>query len=325
MSTMVQQALSLARQPNVKRIARWGVLTLVVVLVMRAFWQNWQAVAAFHWHLNPWLLLLAGLCFMAQELTYGLIWRMIVEQLGLSIPWLPSIRIYLLAEFVRYIPGNVWHVLARVQMAEQYNIPRAQGFASMTIELATKIAAGLVLFCGTVPFWGDLGRLGGTVGHAGTIILLVGVPLLLAGLQPRVLEWGLNLLARLMKRGPITIAITYRGLLIVTAAWLANWAVAGIGCWLAVLALGVGQALPTALPLLIGINALGWIIGFLSFITPSGLGFREGTVALLLVLAGVVPNLALAGLVAIIIARLFPTVAEVLAVGLAYTQKDRPA
>ena len=36
------------------------------------------------------------------------------------------------------------------------------------------------------------------------------------------------------------------------------------------------------LPTLTGQYALAWVVGFLSFLTPSGLGVREGTLAYLL-------------------------------------------
>ncbi len=60
------------------------------------------------------------------------------------------------------------------------------------------------------------------------------------------------------------------------------------------------------LPVIIGIYATAWTIGFLSFITPSGLGVREGMLSLLLTVY--LPP-ATATLVALL-SRLWSTLAE---------------
>ncbi|MBA3823577.1 MAG: hypothetical protein H0X24_06670 [Ktedonobacterales bacterium] len=144
------------------------------------------------------------------------------------------------------------------------------------------------------------------------------MPLLLVGLHPRLLEWGLNRGLRLLKRPPITLHLTYRDIGKVTLGWLASWLIGGLGFWLAVAAVYPLPATPTIALICVGIYALGWDIGFLSFITPSGLFFREGAVALLLHLSGLVPDLALGGVIALLASRLLPTLAELLSVGAAY-------
>jgi hypothetical protein len=64
-----------------------------------------------------------------------------------------------------------------------------------------------------------------------------------------------------------------------------------------------------------GIYAIGWDIGFLSFITPSGLGFREVVIAGLLgaSLTGLVPIAPVALVIALVV-RLMGTAAELICV-----------
>src|SRR5439155_16228360 len=72
-----------------------------------------------------------------------------------------------------------------------------------------------------------------------------------------------------------------------------------------------------ALPICIGIYAIGWDIGFVSFITPSGLGFREGAIAGLLALS--LPTLPLVwGSILAIVSRFVSTIAELVCVSIAY-------
>src|SRR5258708_20264346 len=92
------------------------------------------------------MLALAFLGFMLQELSYGCIWRAVLMRLGARFDLRIALRIYLASEFVRYIPGNVWHVLTRLLWVGKYGVSRPVAFASITIELITKLAAGALIF-----------------------------------------------------------------------------------------------------------------------------------------------------------------------------------
>ncbi len=75
----------------------------------------------------------------------------------------------------------------------------------------------------------------------------------------------------------------------------------------------------------IGIYAIGWDIGFLSFVTPSGLGFREVAIAALLVFSGLVPAAAgtVIATVIALLARLLTTGAEVGCIAAAHLVSPR--
>jgi uncharacterized membrane protein YbhN (UPF0104 family) len=307
-----------------KRLLQAAVLTLIVALLAVSVARSWSQLAGYSWHLR-WPLLLPALALLvAQELSFALIWRAILRRLGSPLEQLDVVaaeRIYLGAEFVRYIPGNVWHVITRVLWAEQRGVPKALGLASMVIELATKIAAAALVFAATLLLWPDAHQAAGGIPYQFLIGAgIVGVPLLLVGLHPRLLSAALDRGLRLLKREPLRLTLPYRDLVLVTAYWALSWLVAGVGFYLLLLAV---VPTPPALPALLvatGIYALGWDIGFLSFVTPSGLGFREAAIALLLVLSGLVPaagGVVLATVVAVL-ARLLATGAEVVCIGSAY-------
>jgi uncharacterized membrane protein YbhN (UPF0104 family) len=322
-------ALAVLRRPGAKRALRLGVLALIILFVGRSLAGSWGDITHHHWHINWPLLLLGFALLVGQELSFGFIWQAILQRLGYLLPWTVCLRIYLAAEFVRYIPGNVWHVLTRVTWAEREGVPKSYGFASMTVELATKIATAALAFALSLFAWSDLRQLSHGFGHVASLSLaILGVPLLLAGLHPRLLEWGLNRALALLKRAPIRLRLAYHDIAQIVLRWLGSWLLGGLGFWLAVAAVTpLRPSLAVAL-VCVGIYALGWDIGFLSFITPSGLFFREGAVALLLHLAGLVPDLALATIIAVLASRLLPTLAEILSVGGAYwlaRQSPQPA
>jgi len=138
---------------------------------------------------------------------------------------------------------------------------------------------------------------------------------LLVVLYPRVLNWLLNLALRLLKRDPVILTLRYVDILLITLAWSVSWLVAGGAFYVLLLALWPGTPL-VALPICIGIYAIAWDIGFVSFITPSGLGFREAAIVGLFALA--LPLPAGLGTIMAFLSRLVSTLAELICVGVAY-------
>jgi uncharacterized membrane protein YbhN (UPF0104 family) len=305
-----------------KRLVQVAVVALILLFLGLGVRSSWARLTHFQSHVQWGLLVAALTLFIAQELSYALIWRGILRRLGSHLDLVASERIYLSAEFVRYIPGNVWHVLARVLGAERRGVPKAIGLASMVVELATKITSAALVFAISLLFWPDVSGITRVIPRDVIVgIGIVGVPLLLLGLHPRLLQAGLNRGLRLIRREPVTLTLRYRDILIITGYWALSWVVAGIGFYLLVRSLTATQFTIAAVALAIGINAMAWDVGFLSFVTPSGLGIREVAIAGLLVACGLVAGADVSLGVAIVVAfmaRLLTTAAELVCVSAAY-------
>lgn len=305
-----------------KRLLQIGLPILIIGFFLYQVKNNWSALTAQSFHLNGWLLALAFLGFVCQEISYGLIWKTVLARLGARLGLRASLRIYLGSEFVRYIPGNVWHVLTRILWVGKYGVSRPVAFASMAIELITKLAAGVLVFAVSLLFWRNLNDVGRLSEQRIDFALGIGTILaLFIVLYPPVLNWLLNLALRVLKRDPIKLTVRYRDILLVTLAWGASWFVAGSAFFVLLLALWSGAPL-IVWPICIGIYALAWDIGFVSFITPSGLGFREGAIVGLFALAFPLPGV-LATIIALL-SRFVSTIAELLCVSVAYVSGGRP-
>jgi len=306
-----------------KRVLQIGLPILVVASLLYKIrdWGDWNELIASVHQWNYWLLALSFLGFILQEMSYGLIWQAVLRRLGHHLPLRVCLRIYLASEFVRYIPGNVWHVLTRILWVGKYGVSRPIAFASMTVELITKLAAGALIFAFSLLFWGNLGTVGSLFQSSFIIVLgMVSFLALLIVLHPRILNGLLNTALRLLKRDPVVLTLSYADILLITLAWFASWFVAGCAFFVLVLALWPQTPL-AALPICIGIYAIAWDFGFVTFITPGGIGFRELAIGVLFHLA--LPAIPV-GPVAIIalLSRVVSTAAELLCVGVAYLSGD---
>jgi glycosyltransferase 2 family protein len=315
-----------------KRVVQAVLLLVIVGSVAALISKEWTKLANYDWHLN-WGLLVAGFALLvAQELSFAFIWRSILARMGSRLDIVSSQRIYLGAEFVRYIPGNVWHVITRVLWAEQRGVPKTIGFASMVVELATKIVSAALVFAVSLLFWPDTSALSAQVDIPRGVLVTAGavlLPLLLLGLYPPVLRTMLNFGLKKLGREPVQFALSYRDMLLITLYWSLSWVVAGVGFYLlvrSIVATPLAVSLTTGLVLAVGIYALGWDVGFLSFLTPSGVGFREAALVILLttsLLPATQGNVALATVIAIV-ARLLATGAELVCIAAAYLVRGTP-
>ncbi len=305
-----------------KRI--WQIALPVIIFLAVVFFvgkngnQEWHDLMTHRFELNPWLFALAFLGFLLQEVSYGLIWRGVLARLGFVLDLRPCLRIYLASEFVRYIPGNIWHVLTRILWIGKYGVSRPVAFASITIELITKLAAGALIFAMSLLFWNNISVVS-VLARGTPLLVALGIGSILAlliGLHPRVLNTLLMLALRLLKRDPVELSLHYRDILLITLAWCGSWIIAGGAFFILLRSIWSDTPL-SLLPICIGIYAIAWDIGFVSFITPSGLGFREAAITTLFILAFPLLPADLAAIIAIL-SRLISTAAELLCVSVAY-------
>ena len=311
-----------------KRVAQAAALLLIAAFVAASVWKSWSNISKYSWDVNYGLLIAAFALLVAQEISYAFIWRGVLRRMGSRLDIVASQRIYLGAEFVRYIPGNVWHVITRVLWAEQRGVPKAVGFASMVVELATKITAAALVFAASLFFWPAAPVVSIQIPRVALIAAgAIGIPLLLSGLHPAVLSRALRFGMRKLGREPVSFSLRYRDILAVTLYWAASWLVAGAGFYLLVRSLVTTPLPGGALVIAMGIYAAGWDVGFLSFITPSGIGFRELVIAALLTSSLLVTGPSAAGLALVVafVARLLSTGAELLCIAVAHLVPGAPA
>src|SRR5258708_30407915 len=183
-----------------KRVLQIGLPVVILALFLNQVKNNWSQLTAQTFQWNPWLIGLAFFGFMLQEVSYGLIWQNILARLGARLGLSVCLSIYLASEFVRYIPGNVWHVLTRILWVGKYGVSRPVAFASMAIELITKFAAGMLVFSMSLLFWQDYGKVGSLL--RGSLLDILGVARIIAlfiCLLPRVLNSVFHWTLRPMK------------------------------------------------------------------------------------------------------------------------------
>lgn len=255
---------------------------LFIALLLRSQWQELQS---YTWQITPfWLALSAGWLAAAWLLEVA-IWRRLLRTVGGQLPYWSALRIWFLSAVVRYIPGNIWQPLSITLLAQQRGVKPAATLTSIVLYQAIITLAVAPIAAVYFAVTGDWGVLTNMLRDVAPWVIASGLaPLVIFIAQPAlligVINWGLQR----MGRSRLPHGLTRAELLYTLALAVVDWLMWGAA--FASLAFGIHAYAPAAMWALawrlIAIYPVAYVIGFLSFITPSGLGVREGALYLLL-------------------------------------------
>jgi uncharacterized membrane protein YbhN (UPF0104 family) len=262
------------RKALLSRAAGVAIVLLIFGFLFRSLYLEWEQVVAYRWDLNYLALVVAfGLMLLAAAF-YAYLWKLILERLGSPLSYRKSYRIFFLSQLGRYIPGKVWSILGLVYLSQKEGVSKVISGTSVTLQLVLQIVSGVVVFALALPLWTELGS------SMGLVALIVLLPLGLVLLHPAVVTRGVRLALRLTGQTEIELSWSYRYLLGQLALWIGFWLLNGVAYHFLIRSLD-SSPLPHVL-VLAGIFSVSWVAGFLSLVTPSGLGVMEGALTFLL-------------------------------------------
>jgi glycosyltransferase 2 family protein len=305
------------------RLLRWLQPLFLLIAAGFIFYllqSHWSELRAYPWRLQPAWFGLACVLLLASWWLEIVIWRRLLDAFGGRLGLADTLRIWFIAAIVRYIPGNVWQPLSLTLMCHRRGVRPEATLASIALfQIVTligtfPIAALYFIFVPVAQRPGFLDALPGAVAAA-----LLLVPLLIFVVNPEWLMSILNWMLRKARRGEIPGKLTRRRLVTLLLVALVDWVL--WGATFAALAFSLGEYLPaemqTLAPHLVAIYPIAYAVGFISFVTPSGFGVREGALMVLLS-----PHLALPVITVIALAmRIWTMIGELILAAIVYLAK----
>lgn len=248
-------------------------------------WDQWETLRSHSWQLHwQWLFLATGFMVASWALEV-MIWRRWLQLLGGYLPYWTAVRIWFLSAIVRYIPGNIWQPLSMTLYCQQWGIRPETTVASVIFfQLVTLLAVAPItaLYLLGQPAVASIPLLnnGWSGWLGGSLLLPVGLFLASPRLLFALLNWGLRKLGRPLLPVPLTSSQLGSLLGLAVLHWL-SWGAAFATLTFALGDFNAPQMLQLS-PHLVALYTVAYAIGFLSLITPSGFGVREGALYLLL-------------------------------------------
>lgn len=254
----------------------------------------------FRWEIRP-LLLIGSILLNIFGLLWGVAaWKLLLGLLGYPISLAALARVWFISGLGRYIPGKIWQFVGAAHLGAGSGIPAAVTVTSLA-------AHTFFFFIGALLVGAYLSPIAALGLDADLLLALrVLAPFLLFLVHPVVIRRVLSLIGRLSGREVGEWRGTWSGAVAVVLLGTVAWAITGLSLFLFIRSLVTIET--SAAAMLIGINGLAFVAGYLVFIAPAGLGAKEGALAALLSLYLPV---SVAAVIAVA-ARLWTVVAEVL-------------
>jgi len=211
-------------------------------------------------HAAGWLLL-ASIAYSACVALLALLWSSLV--LGVHPPGdvrAEVISSYLVSQFGKYIPGNVFQYVGRHALGRKLGTPHATLASAAAVEIGFLLAtAAIVAAIFSGAFIGDMAWLRPTAAAAGGAALL-----------------ALYVAPRLIPAFPAVLRFDLARGLLLAMGYVAFFVGFGLLYWVCLWLFGA----PVSLHDPIGSAALGWVLGFIVPGAPAGAGLREAALAL---------------------------------------------
>ena len=272
-----------------KRLSNWLQPIFVLIacaLLFGILRSQWRELTAYTWRLHGgWLLLsLAGLlCAWGLEVE---IWRKLLRLMGGRIPYWGAIRVWFLSAVVRYIPGNIWQPLSLALYCQRWRVQPEVTVTSIALYQAVILLAAAVVAAIYFPLSGNFGLITPLLqGISPWLMSVALLPAVLFLARPQWLLGMINWALRKVGRATLDAQLTTGHLAASIGLAIIDWGFWGISFAALTFSLGTYDwaEIVHLSPHLIAAYGLAYAVGFVSFITPSGFGVREGAFYLLLV------------------------------------------
>jgi uncharacterized membrane protein YbhN (UPF0104 family) len=256
------QRKHLARQSTPVGI---GLGIAAVAFVVRFLARDWDEVSDSLADARP-VWVLAALVTAALAMTaIAVPWRRVLRILGGDLSMPDVIARYYAGEIGKYLPGGLWPVVGRGELAARGGVARTAAYGSVALSLALLYLAAMFVVLVGVPF---MIAGGGSLQYLWVLAVL---PLGIAVLHHSVLERLRATASRLTGREINLVIPAWKDSLAVLVSYVPAWLFVGTATWLVARGLGADVGWVDIAPAAV----LSWVVGFVLIPVPGGVGVRE--------------------------------------------------
>lgn len=282
-------------------------IAIPIYFLGRSLITNWQTLQAADIQINWGRLMISLAILLVAFALFPLGTLICFRGLGVRLTYPQAYYGYHASQLGKYLPGRIWIIPGRAVALKRHGVDPLIAGASALIDMYVLIVAGILVYVPSLFLPGQ-----GSMRQFGLIGLLLCLPLLVSLAFPKLLNRLFSLILKWMGRGELEIKFAWYHFAGMLVTYLMLWILSGAGLFL--LADSFSPLALADLAQVIGAMGFSWVLGTVSFLTPAGLGVREGAMGLLL--GSLIPA-PLPALLAIL-SRFWWTLADFGSIGLAF-------
>jgi len=233
-----------------------------MAFLLRTMWTHRDEMKDSFSHLT-WSSLVGAVFFAFMSMSYlGWMWGRLLLRRGYKVPRAQLVSWYYTGQLGKYVPGGVWAVVGRAEMAVRGGVPRADAYSVTGLSMFTTYsAAALCAALGSLLSWERP-----IIGAALLLALLFGLSVYaIAPLRQRLVG-----LLRKVTSGTNELTAP-KDMLALTIVQVPAWIMISLSTTITAHAFGAEVGVLH----MFFVSSLSWLIGFLVIGAPGGLGVRE--------------------------------------------------
>ena len=250
-------------------------LTLAVLYFLyRNINYNWRQLLEYEFNLNFSLFIFSLVIMLLTLLLLPMSWRVVLKGFNIKLSFTKSYIFMNISQLGKYLPGKLWIFIGQTYYIAKEGKSKTLGFFSTIVQTLISVTSGMTVYFIIHLLIGDTDVL------ADYWFVFLFVPLFFFAALPSCQRLVLWLISKIREKKTMFVTMPYSSIISAFVLMLLYWLITGLAFY--IMARSAYAVSFEILPLMTSAMAIAWVIGFLAFFSPSGLGIREGFLIVIL-------------------------------------------
>jgi glycosyltransferase 2 family protein len=206
-------------------------------------------------------------------------WHILMIALGAKIKFVDNLRIWMVSNLNRVLPGGIWQYPTKIYLLNKIGISKTTATTATLLEVLANLAFGFIAIIISLRFW----EIPDAFRSFTWVLYLIGiVSIAMFFLNSKLLNILVSILRKLTKQTEklSLVALPVKWFIPLSLSFLARFLITG-----GTLYFLIRLFIPldgSMFIVIVGLFSLAWLLGYVSFFAPGGIGVQEVILATLL-------------------------------------------
>lgn len=261
--------------PLVKILLGWPISLLALIFIFRTITAQKGSISLSLQEVNLPIFFFGLLVLLLYFFLRSFFWQQILKEKGYELPVREIAWLFASSELKRYAPGKIWSFLGRAMLFSKQGVKNKDVFSGLLIEAGFQVVSSILLSIIALPLLGQtipfFQFLLNPFVFIVNLVLIIIATLIFIFSSALLKKFNLKLLWHILP--DFSPSVNLR-LLVISLAFTFLF---GLGTYATILAITplTGSSIEW-----IAFFVFAFLVGYLSFVTPMGLGVREGVITI---------------------------------------------
>lgn len=261
-----------------KKVISFVIGLTIILFLLRYLWSYMGILKDSNFSIKWNMLFLSYFSGFLSFFLYSVAWHYLLRYEGAPLTFMESNYMLSKGNLGKYIPGRVWQFVGRLYLFNHLGFSRTKIIMVAMLEQYFLLLSAFIIFGISYLSFQNI--------FANSFLLdikpliIVGLIIAFLSLHPRSITLWNRIILKITKKEELQFFINTKDILLLMMIYLTYWVFIGLSVLFLIKG---GIEIPIKyIFLVISSNAIAYLIGYISIITPNGLGVREGVLTYLL-------------------------------------------